>query len=175
MSVVQLLYSALETGNWENVSEAYFLLSGERIDTPKEPEVINFDTLKDVVDRLEQLEKQKKPAEKTRRGRPKKKPVDQSNNGSDNEDFLVKPRTSKSKRERASVKNKFESMTGVLEEAEQEKGIDKIDDSKYTPKNKRKAFTAKNVTCSECNTASEVHPLFARDNYICDKCLSRRI
>ena len=75
MSLVNLLYSALETGNWSSVSEAYFILTGERVDIPElEPLHESTAMLKNMVDRLEKLERQDPPKKIQNVEDPEKKP-----------------------------------------------------------------------------------------------------
>lgn len=197
-NVVNLLHSALETANWQLVSEAYFMVSGEWVDIP-EPEPMeelivdckNHDPdaiLKSMMDRLEKLEKQNLPVSSAvpiadaapkknkKRGRPKgstnkKKKTEVS----PNEDFTVnspKPKQTV----QSSTENKFESMSGIIEEAEREAGYDSIDDSVYKKSERtRRQYSTKSVTCLQCLNKFEVNPIFARDNYVCDACISRRI
>lgn len=60
-------------------------------------------------------------------------------------------------------------------ELDPEPGYDAINDNvKRTPR--RKPYTPKKVSCSECSKTFEVNPKIATsDVYTCDKCISRRI
>lgn len=172
MSVINLLYSALETGNWESVSEAYFILSGERITIP-EAELDSATTmLKSMMDRLEKLEKQEPPKKNTKRGRPRKQAI-QKVNDQVGENFNMKPNKPE-RTVKASKENKFDSMIDVIEEAKQEKGFDLIDDKISRQKSSREPYKKVNVHCIACQKEYDVNPLFARETYTCDKCLSRR-
>jgi len=170
--VRELLYDGIIDSNWECISEAYQMMSGEKVDIP-EPEPVDelSASLKNMMERLEKLEKQDPPKKNRRNGRSKtKKPEPKVD-----ENFSIK--SSKPKRSvKSSGQNKFESMAGVLEEAEQERGFNSIDDSN-SPRveRKRREYQTKSVTCSQCNKSFDVNPMFARENYICDKCISRRI
>ena len=170
--VKELLYDGITDNNWGCVSEAYQIMFGEKVDIP-EPEPVDelSVNIKNVMERLEKLEKQKTQKENASRTKPKNTKQEPEMH----ENFSTKP--SKPKRVvKSSVENKFDSMTGILEEAERERGFDSIDDSK-SPRveRKRKEYKTRNVTCSQCNKSFDVNPMFARENYICDRCISRRI
>ena len=53
------------------------------------------------------------------------------------------------------------------------------ENTKYKPKTKKlvknKPFTLSKVICRNCNKQYEVHPIYAKENYICDKCIKTRI
>lgn len=169
--VKELLYEGITDNNWECISEAYQIMAGEKVDVPESEPVDELSVnLKNMLERLEKLEKKEPPKKKRGRGRPRTKKPDPKVD----ENFSIK--SPKSKRAvKSSGQNKFESMAGVLEEAEQEKGFNSIDDSKSPrTERKRREYQTKNVTCSQCNKSFDVNPMFARENYICDKCVSRR-
>lgn len=69
--------------------------------------------------------------------------------------------------------NKFDTMTDLLGDAAKENGFDKINDNIKPCERNRPAFSYKNVTCRECNRSMDVHPMFAKENYVCDKCVGR--
>lgn len=170
--VQELLYEGITDNNWECISEAYQIMSGEKVDIP-EPEPVDelSVSLKNMMERLEKLEKKEPSKKNTGRGRPKK----QKPEPKVDENFSIK--SSKPERSvKSSGKNKFESMAGVLEEAEQERGFNSIDDSNSPrAERKRREYQTKSVTCSQCNKSFDVNPMFARENYTCDRCISRRI
>lgn len=175
MSLVNLLYSALETGNWSSVSEAYFILTGERVSVPENEDKTKI-AIDKVIQRLEQLEKidfdsQPKPKPK-KRGRPRKAAAQKANNQVA-ENFNMKPNKPE-KTVKAGKENKFESMLNVIEEAEQEKGFDLIDDTQKGKKSTRNPYKVVEVSCTMCEKMYNVNPLFARETYTCDKCLTKR-
>ena len=65
-------------------------------------------------------------------------------------------------------------MQDIIAEAEKETGYDKINDNVKPSNRSRKSYSTKSVNCTECGSSNEVNPLFARDTYICDRCLQRR-
>lgn len=177
MSLVNLLYSALETGNWSSVSEAYFILTGERVSVPENKDTTKI-AIDKVIQRLEQLEKidfdsQPKPKPKPKkRGRPRKAAVQKANDQVA-ENFSMKPNKPE-RTVKAGKENKFESMLNVVEEAEKEKGFDLIDDTQKREKSTRNPYKAVEVSCAICEKMYNVNPLFARETYTCDKCLTKR-
>lgn len=57
-------------------------------------------------------------------------------------------------------------------------GKEHQDEGNKTPKveateRRRPAFKKVDQTCTRCNSVNQVHPQFARDFYVCDKCLRR--
>jgi hypothetical protein len=67
-------------------------------------------------------------------------------------------------------------MEDVISQAGRDDGFDRINDSKQTDKkrNIRKKYKQVSVTCGSCGNIFQVNPMFARDNYTCDACLTRR-
>lgn len=172
----ELLHEGLTNNEWSCVSEAYFLITGERVQIQEADETMSV--LKELMTRIDKLQSDKNetPVKKPRkRGRPRKKKVE--DNDDTIEEFAVrKTKPKDDKIVKASNVNKFESMDGVLEEAEQEKGFNQIDDSKVVKSERaRRKYTPAKVTCNQCNKSYEVNPLFAKGNYTCDKCIYRRI
>jgi len=177
MNIVELLLKALEDGDWEFVSEAYFLLSGVRKEPSKSDDMSKMfsrlmskqDLIAATVEKLHDIiegspaPKKKKPVEK----KEEKPRVD--------ENFSVQSNKSSRKvSDRRQVENKFEGMQDAIAEAEREQGYDKIDDNVERTNRTRKTYTTKTVTCASCGAISEVNPMFARDSYICDRCLQKR-
>jgi hypothetical protein len=174
--VIDLLSSALENKDWSCVSESYFLLTGEEKDIENYENPLDqntnelFSILMERIDRLEENKTNNRSKSKNSSA-DKKKPtkVNQDDEVNFSLDIPKKSRKVQSTRE-----NKFEKMTDVLIEAEKENGFDKIKDNVKPSERNRKQYTPKNVQCTECNKSYEVHPLFAKDNYTCDKCISKR-
>lgn len=168
MSVVNLLYSALETGDWEAVSEVYFILSGERVDIP-EPEPLDESTamLKSMMDRLEKLERQDPPKKNTKRGRPRKKAIKKTNDQVA-ENFMMKPERTTNTVKASTKQNKFEKMMDIDLEDDEDGNYDLVNNNvKPTPRN-REGFSMKTVFCQDCQKNIEVHPMFAKEPYSCD-------
>lgn len=176
MNIVELLLKALEDGDWEFVSEAYFLLSGVRKEPSKSDDLSKMfsrlmskqDLIATTVEKLHDIiegspaSKKKKPVEK----KEEKPRVD--------ENFSVQSNKPSRRVTDRHMENKFDDMHDVLAEAEREQGYDKIDDNVERTNRTRKTYTTKTVTCTSCGAISEVNPMFARDGYICDRCLQKR-
>lgn len=157
--IADLILSGIESANWELIAQGYYDLTGKNVDIPEQDVDDTNRMLAKMMDRLDKLENGKKT---------KKKQTNDSKNFSVDSD---RPSRKISQRRR---ENKFETMQDVLIEAEKERGFDKIDDNIKPTARARKQYTPKSVQCSECSSLNQVNPLFARENYICDKCIQRR-
>lgn len=171
--VADLLHEAITDSEWSLVSEAYYILCGERIDIPEPIEEDDTTALlKQMMSRLDSLENNKEPSKpKKKKGRPRKKKVEE-----EEDDFTVSG-TNRSRKvsDRVMSDNKFEDMEDVISEAGRDNGFDQINDKKTKRKrNTRKKYKQASVTCGSCNNTFEVNPMFVRENYTCDGCLSRR-
>tara|TARA_R100001163_G_C5041632_1_gene179636 strand:+ start:555 stop:971 length:417 start_codon:yes stop_codon:yes gene_type:complete len=60
-----------------------------------------------------------------------------------------------------------------VDDGEEHKDENHLTPSVSLTERKRPAFKKIKQTCTRCNQTFEVHPQFARDFYICDKCLRR--
>jgi hypothetical protein len=173
MNIAKLLEKALEECNWEFVSDVYEMMTGKRIEPPEPDDVFNM--LASISEKISNLEsnllsdkkqsvKKKNPAQKTSIS--KKTDVQA--------DFSVASNKPSRKISEQFRENRFEQMTDVIHEAERESGYDKINDKIKPSSRQRKAYADKSVTCHECGNTSKVNPMFARENYICDRCLGKR-
>lgn len=173
MNIANLLQKALEECNWEFVSDVYEMMTGKRIEPPTPDDV--FDMLSNISERISNLESNLLSEEKksTKRKKAVKK-VSTPKKADVKSDFSVASEKKSRKISGDNRENKFEQMTDVVKEAEKESGYDKInDDIKPTSRN-RKTYSEKNVKCSECDKTFKVHPMFVRENYVCDRCIGRR-
>ena len=163
MNIATLLRNALVNGDWSEVSEAYFMLSGERIDPPENDTAAALSIIMKKLDGITA----NKPIKKTNKKQTAKKTeVDKSFS-------VVSNKPSRKVTDRHS-ENKFDNMQDIIAEAEKETGYDKINDNVKPSNRSRKSYSTKSVNCTECGSSNEVNPLFARDTYICDRCLQRR-
>lgn len=159
MNISQLLEDGINENNWELIAKAYTMITGNEIDVPE-----NNNALSDILDRISKLEKRPKNS----KGKPQKKTIV-------NNKFEVKSNKSSRNILDRDKKNKFEDMyDDVSAEAGQDQGFDKIDDNAPRSARNRKSYSEKSVSCSSCGKSYNVHPMFARENYICDKCIPRR-
>ena len=85
-------------------------------------------------------------------------------------DFTVKK---KKEVETQKTTNKFESIN--ISNNEIEDDLSSINDSVERVPRNRRPFTLVDVTCVNCNKKLQVKSVLARDNYVCDRCISRRI
>lgn len=171
MNIAELLKKALADADWTSVSEAYYMLSGERMIEPGETDVFSmFTSIMNKLDDVMESKPEKKPrtpAKKKSRTSVKKKPE------VDNDFSIRSNKPSRSIADRQ-FENKFETMNDVIAEAERESGYDKINDNIKPTSRSRKSYKTKTVKCIECSKSSDVNPVFAKENYICDNCLQRR-
>lgn len=181
MNIAELLEKALEECNWDLVSDVYEMMTGKKIDPPSVDD--GFDVLCNITDRLASLESNiinaLGLAKTVENKRPKKKPTPkvknkESQENIDSNDFSLGSNKPSRKVSADGKVNKFEEMQDVIAEAGRENGYDKIDDNIKPASRKRKSYSTKDVSCVECNKKFNVHPMFARDNYTCDRCIGRR-
>lgn len=176
--VADLLHEAITDSEWSLVSEAYYILCGERIDIPEPPQEADMAAmLQQMMSRLDNLENNKEPARpKRKKGRPKKRKVEEPVSKEEDDFSVDGENRSRKVSDRAESENKFEDMEDVISEAGRDSGFDQINDSK-NPKRKRntrRKYKQASVTCGSCNNTFQVNPMFARENYTCDGCLTRR-
>lgn len=128
----------------------------------------------DLVQKMLQLltpeQKQELAASLLTEGEPKEvKPTEVVNR--DVDDFTMTRDKQESNSAQVEVKQRVNLFT--------DDGTEHKDELNKTPKiapTERKRKPVKNVsqTCASCSKVSEVHPTHARENFICDKCLSSR-
>jgi hypothetical protein len=177
MNIANLLQKALEECNWEFVSDVYEMMTGQRIDPPEPDDV--FDMLCNISDKIANLEsnllsENKNTSKKRKYTKKSAAKIASKKKSPEPINFSVASEKKSRKISGDNRENKFEQMTGIMEEAEKESGYDKInDDIKPTSRN-RKTYSEKNVKCSECDKTFKVHPMFVRENYLCDRCIGRR-
>lgn len=166
MNIAKLLKEALTNGDWNFVAQAYFMLSGEKIE-PMESDAFSLLSiiLEKIQDITDEKPKKKKPVKKTK-PKVEKKELDNS--------FSVESNKPSRKVVAKNTSNKFELMQDAIAEAGNESGYDKINDNVKPSQRNRKSYSTKNVVCIDCNKSFDVNPLFAKENYICDNCLQRR-
>lgn len=166
---IDLLFYGIDKSDWSSITEAYFILTGKEVAVPNV--VVDSDDtnamLAQMIDRLNKLENNNKPTKN------KKKSVSK-HDVSDQEFVAEKTRQSPRTVVKKNRENKFEAMQDAVAEAERERGFDQINDNVKPVERSRKSYTPKQVKCSECGVPNQVHPLFVRDNYTCDRCLQRR-
>ena len=161
-----MLEEAIDKKDWNIVCQAFLELSGETkeiTDKPVSLEDIKSEILASVMDALGNG--QKKPTVKKQSKKSTKQQEEKSS------EFSV---DKKSRKVKATSENKFESMHDVIEEAAKEKNFDKIDDNVEPSQRARRPSSTKSVKCVECQSVNSVHPLFARENFTCDRCLGKR-
>lgn len=158
--IIDLLGDGLNNNDWNLISEAYELITGEVIETKNtDPN----DMLAMMMQRLEKLENTKPSTKKKEKVKDEKR-----------SNFSVESNRKSRKVTDRKTENKFENMYDAIAEAGKEQGFDQINDNVKPSDRSRRPYSPKRVKCSECGSQQEVHPLFARDNYSCDKCIQRR-
>lgn len=168
MNIAALLKEALASGDWSFVAQAYFMLSGEKVD-PMESDA--FSLLSVILNKIQEIKDDM--SDKPKKKKPDKPKIIEKKEEIDKQ-FLMEYNKPSRKISGNQSENKFELMSDAIAEAERESGYDKINDNVTPTKRSRKTYSTKKVVCTECNRSFDVNPMFAKDNYICDKCLQRR-
>lgn len=166
---VDLLFYGIDKADWSSITEAYFVLTGKELPVPSTSNDSDDTTvmLQKMMDRLNKLENNNKPTRNKKKASSKVE--------SQEDEFVAGPSRQSSRTVvKKNRENKFESMQDAVAEAERERGFDKIDDNVKPVERNRKSYTPKQVKCGECGSSNQVHPLFVRDNYVCDRCIQRR-
>lgn len=166
---VDLLFYGIDKADWSSITEAYFVLTGKELPVPSASNDSDNTTvmLQKMMDRLNKLENNNKPTRNKKKASSKVE--------SQEDEFVAGPSRQSSRTVvKKNRENKFESMQDAVAEAERERGFDKIDDNVKPVERNRKSYTPKQVKCGECGSSNQVHPLFVRDNYVCDRCIQRR-
>jgi hypothetical protein len=113
---------------------------------------------------------------KRKRGRPKKaaKAVEDNKVSTSpkrkQQNFQTKERKSRTPK---FTHNKFEEMMGLT--IDKEEGYDKINDNVARTPRSRKQYNPELITCNSCNKTFNVNPMFKKENYICDRCVAKKI
>jgi hypothetical protein len=174
-----MLEEAIDKKDWNLVCQVFSELTGEEKVVEED---VSIDDIKSEI--LSALMKAVGPGKKTQAKKPTKKSVKKlkdiiETNDSNGTIEVVDNFTVKGKRKKASPvvsngKNKFESMHDAIAEAGQDKNFDKIDDDIKPVERTRRPFSEKAVKCSECNKSVKVHPMFIKENYVCDNCIQKK-
>jgi hypothetical protein len=157
--LASILEEAIDKKDWDLVCQAYSELTGETKEIEDEQSMVINDLKSEILAsiREELKQAQKQPSTKA-------KPSAKN-----------KSKLTTAKKQVDANLNKFEQMQqSYNEEAFKENGFDKINDKVQPSQRTRKAFTMAKITCSECGKSNEVHPMFVKENYVCDRCLRRR-
>lgn len=87
--------------------------------------------------------------------------------------FPEKNTTKKRGRKPKSKANKF--VDDGLDVSKEEVGYDQIQDNNQSVKrNRREPFKLASCVCEDCKKTFEVNPVFKRDYYVCDSCISKK-
>jgi len=174
-----MLEEAIDKKDWNLVCQVFSELTGEEKAVEED---VSIDDIKSEI--LSALMKAVGPGEKTQTKKPTKKSVKklkdiiETNDGNGTievvDNFTVKGKRKKASPVVSNGKNKFESMHDVIAEAGQDKNFDKIDDDIKPVERTRRPFSEKAVKCSECNKSVKVHPMFIKENYVCDNCIQKK-
>lgn len=157
--VVKLVKDGVLEKDWKLIVDSYEILTGVTMDIPEEEE----DPIKQMMRRLEQLEKDRAVVKETLKTKPTK---------------VNKAKTSKEKNVESSKtngrQNKFEEMMGeISREVANENGFDKINDKVNPTPRTRKAYTPATLTCTRCKKTEQVNPMFKKDDYRCNNCIGK--
>ena len=174
-----MLQEAIEKKDWNLVCQVFSELTGEEIEIPIDRvEVVDANAY--AKEFLSAIRKELEQEKKTQTKKPSKKSVKKLKDTIEtNAIEIVDNFTVKGKRKKASPvistgKNKFESMHEAIAEAGQDKNFDKIDDNIKPVERTRRPFSERQIECTECNKSVKVHPMFIKENFICDSCIQKR-
>ena len=165
VSCIELLENGLRLKDWKKIASVYTILSGNTFEEPYNEQVVS----NDIDNRIDDLESRISELEKTIYS---KNIIDvpQSNKRSNDLDFTVKQKDPVKK---IKPVNKFEKIDISSDEIEDD--LDSINDSIERTPRTRKPFSLSKVTCSECKKTLEVKSVLVRENYVCDRCINKRI
>jgi hypothetical protein len=156
-SITENLHSAILDRDWDKVSACYESLSGETCLPPKENEGVNPDLLK--------LMSQMQTILSSSRTEKKRTPKSASQKKADRVITQREPETSS-----ANKFNPNDFADKVLDKNES-----RINDNVKPPvARSRKQYKPVSITCESCNKSFDVNPLFAREDYKCDRCLLKK-
>lgn len=170
--IKKLMSDGIENSDWNKISEASAIMFGheQEVKDSNEPSLL-MQLRKDIDDltsRVENLEGDYKDWKVSCSSM--LTPQITAVKKEDAYDFTVRKKQDVS---RQNTKNKFESIQ--INDNEIEDDLSSVDDSvDRTPRN-RKPFTLVDVVCINCNKSSKVKSVLARENYVCDRCIARRI
>jgi hypothetical protein len=178
-----MLQEAIEKKDWNIVCQVFSELTGEDIEAPIDSvEIVDANSY--VKEFLSAVRKELQQEKKTQTKKPTKKSVKklkdiiETNDGNGTievvDNFTVKGKRKKATPVLSNGKNKFESMHEAIAEAGQDKNFYKIDDNIKPVERTRRPFSEREVECSECKKRVKVHPMFIKENYICDNCIQKR-
>lgn len=155
------LETAIDTQDWQMVCEVFYALTGVNKEIPHDASATVDQVREEVLSSIMSMFSGKKP--KTKKAPKKQKlPSNVSN--------------SKQTQKSNGKVNKFETMQdSYASEAFKDSGFDKINDNVTPAERTRKAFSMQSIRCNECGRNNEVHPMFAKEHYVCDRCLGRRV
>lgn len=144
---VEKLRKGIESADWDCVTQAFSLLTGEEIEVETGDENVD---LKAIMNRLAKLEGKTTPEKKTRARATSKK----------------KTSVAKTAEKPPGRPNLFEEMDIRLESTERRAEALLNDNVERVPR-VRSAFQKKSVLCSDCNLNVLVHPADAKNPYEC--------
>lgn len=172
-----MLEEAIDKKDWSLVCQVFSELTGEEKEVEDDKvEIVDansysrqFHDMKSEI--LSALRKELGQEKKTQ---PKKPLPKKAVKPKKSDDFTVERKKKKASPVVSNGKNKFDSMPDVIAEAGQDRDFNKIDDNVKPTERARKPFSERQVECTECNKSVKVHPMFIKENYICDNCIQKK-
>ena len=167
-----MLEEAIDKKDWSLVCQVFSELTGEE----KEVEIVDANSYnKQFHDmKSEILSELRKAVGQEKKTQPKKPLPKKAVKPKKSDDFTVERKKKKTSPVVSNRKNKFDSMPDAIAEAGQDKDFDKIDDNVKPAERARKPFSERQVECIECNKPVKVHPMFIKENYVCDNCIKEK-
>lgn len=161
-----MLEEAIDKRDWGLVCQVFSELTGEEKTVKDDKNTNSFSK-----EFLSALRKELGQEKKTQ---PKKPSPKKAVKPKQSDDFTVERKKKKASPVVPNGKNKFDSMHDAIAESGQDKNFDKIDDNVKPTERARKPFFERQVECTECNKTDKVHPMFIKENYVCDKCVQKK-
>ncbi len=169
-----MLEEAIDNKDWTLVCNVYSELTGE-IKEIEDDKVEIVDANSFSKEFLSALRKELEQGKKTEpKKKVAKKQIKKTVEVKKSDDFTIDRKRKSRKPVTSAGNNKFETMTEIIAEAGRDNGYDKINDSVKPSERTRRPFTNKRISCLECSKSVEVHPMFVKENYVCDNCIQKR-
>ena len=171
------LEEAIDKKDWGLVCQAFFLLTGEEKEVEEDRvEIVDANSYsKQFHDmKSEILSELRKAVGQEKKTQPKKPLPKKAVKPKKSDDFTVERKKKKASPVVSNGKNKFDSMRDAIAEAGQDRDFNKIDDNVKPTERARKPFSERQVECTECNKSVKVHPMFIKENYVCDNCIQKK-
>jgi len=163
MGTIKLLKEAILEQNWDKVKEFYYEFTGESIDS----NVKNITKKEYSENYIVQIKNNNKK-------QIKKQVVVDTSTGETKNFGVFEPVNPDKIKSVGNLWNPDDYIPSIPKEEEEENKKTQYK-NKQTKNIKTKPFKMVVVTCRSCNKQFEVNPAFAKDKFICDKCIKGKV